>query len=189
MKKLFFVLTIFLSVFFSQAKADVHFDKFYMQHSVSFGDSFIVMLDDNSIWELFTLKPRSQTWSEWWNNIPINIDQEFLWKADDWMFEDTMIIGENNLDRAVFGKLNEDDQKKLRLYDYVIENMSANKVAFARPVSFAEFTNLFIEYSKDQYSSGYSYGYSDGYSSGHSAGYQEGNDIGYEEGYVDGSNK
>ncbi|HEU65015.1 MAG TPA: hypothetical protein ENH96_06500 [Chlamydiae bacterium] len=175
MKKLFVVLTIFSAIFFSKAKADQPvFDKFYMQHYVSFGNTFVVMLDDNSMWELFCFKPRSQTWSEWWNSVKIEVDENFLWKEGDWMIQDQIVIGENNLDRALFGKLKDEDEKRLRCFDYVIENLSGNKVAFARPISFAEFTNLFIDYSNYQYDLGLEDGFSDGYLSGYSSGFSDG---------------
>ncbi|NGX34258.1 MAG: hypothetical protein K1060chlam1_00609 [Candidatus Anoxychlamydiales bacterium] len=187
MKKLFLVLTIFSTVVFSKAKADEPvFDRFYMQHYVSFGNTFVVMLDDNSMWELFCFKPRSQTWSEWWNSVKINVDENFLWKEGDWMIEDQIIIGENNLNRALMGKLKDDDQTRLRSFHYVIENLNAEKVAFARPISFAEFTNLFIEYSNYQYDQGYSVGSSSGYLNGYNVGYSDGKKNGYDKGYKDG---
>jgi len=190
MKKLFVVLTIFSTIFFSKTKADEPvFEKFYLQHYVSFGNTFILMLDDNSMWELFCFKPRSQTWSEWWNSVKIEVDENFLWKEGDLMVQDRIIIGENNLDRALYGKLKEEDEKRLHYFDYVIENLSGNKVAFARPISFAEFTNLFIDYSNYQYDQGYSSGHATGYLDGYDSGYLEGYDSGHADGKISGYEK
>ncbi|NGX63667.1 MAG: hypothetical protein KR126chlam6_01080 [Candidatus Anoxychlamydiales bacterium] len=172
MKKLFVISSILLSIFFSNVHADVeiNYEQNKLQHYVSFGDSFIIVLDDKSIWEIFNFKPRSQTWSEWWNGVKVQMDDEFLWKVDDWLTNDKIVVRENYLDEEIFEQLKEYDKKRLRYYGYVLENTSAHKIAFARPIVFQEFTDLFIKYSEDRYSDGHSDGYNEGYCEGKSVG-------------------
>jgi len=185
MKKLFVISSVLLSLFFSNAHADmeISYEQNQLQHYVAFGDSFIIVLDDNSIWEIFCFKPRSQTWSEWWNGVKVQMDEEFLWKVDDWLANDKIVVRDNYLDEEVFDQLKEYDKKRLRYYGYLLENVSAHKIAFARPIAFNEFTDLFIKYSEDQYSLGHSDGYSSGHSDGYSAGYSAGHSDGYSKGF------
>ena len=180
MKKLFVISSILLSIFFSNAHADIEInhEQNKLQHYVSFGDSFIITLDDNSIWEVFCFKPRSQTWSEWWNGVKVQMDEEFLWKIDDWLANDKIVVRENYLDEEVFEQLKEYDKKRLRYYGYVLENASAHKIAFARPIAFNEFTDLFIQYSEERYSDGHSDGYYKGKNDGYNEGYCEGKSVG-----------
>ena len=188
MKKLAFLILLVPMLFSSKVNAiDGYPDKLRIHQTITIPNAFIIILEDHSIWKLFCYNLRSQSWSEWWNSVKIDVPFEFKWQANEWRFDDSIEITNNSFDYVILSALNDGDISRLRTYyHYVLVNESANKIAFARHLSFAEFTDIFLEYAEQRYNEGYSLGYSLGYSSGYTAGQISSDTNAYNDGYNDG---
>lgn len=197
MKKFVFFISIFFISFVSTVSADeclICIDENYSNLSIKsrfdIGDSTILVLEDNSLWEMFSFEIRSRTIGEWWNGYEIKVDSELLWERDDWTVYDKVFVDNNNSDVSIADNFKDIDKKKYRSYRYIINNMDTGKVAFVKPLEIADLAILFNQLAENQYHVGYDSGYSLGYINGNSDGYDNGfNDAyngGYETGYSEG---
>jgi len=174
MQKFFPFLLLILSFFIKTVSANSNEEHRYIQQLVTISDSTFIILNDNSIWEMFPINPRSRTWKEWWNGSQINIEEEFLWKKDDWKPFDRIFIAQNDLDDLVITKIQTDDKKKIRLSDYVLENSDSKKIAFTKPTKLIELVNNLLTYSENRYFKGYNTGRGIGYQIGYKEGCKKG---------------
>lgn len=149
-----------------------------IKQKIYFNNNLIIVAEDNSIWELFCFDLRSQTWSEWWNNVKITIKNEFNFDEKCWQVGDLLNWDKNDVGDSIAENFKEADKIKYHNFPFLIINQSANKIAFARQLSFEALIQKLICFADDQYKEGYN----SGYSWGHLNGYNEGYNWGYSAG-------
>ncbi|MFA6119064.1 MAG: hypothetical protein WC688_04020 [Parachlamydiales bacterium] len=180
MKHFCLSVLLFLVIFSGKTEATLSNElenKFEIQQKIILKNSLFIVGQDNSMWEVFCFDLRSQTWSEWWNNIEVKIQGEFIWDNNCWQVGDQLGIEKNNFGEINVETLNEKDRDKYYAYPYLLINTNSNKIAFARPVSFEALINTLLAYGQKQYQEGYDDGYNQGYHFGHSVGYYSGRNL------------
>lgn len=132
-----------------------------------------LLLPDQSIWKVYLMENHEQSWSEWWNGIEVDQpDEMFVSNMDFWRSGDAIKIYHSQVDDS---QLKQKYGVKKPNYEIVlIENKTRSKIAYAGSVSFQDFFDTFLLYSREEYSRGYSDGHDDGYSWGYDAGYTSG---------------
>lgn len=190
MRSFFLCLILAFSFIANKAfAADVQ--ELKIDQKIFYHNNLFVVADDKTIWELFIFDLRLQTWSEWWNNVKVTINDEYRFDEKCWMVGDVIKLDDNEIGDAIAANLKEEDRLKYHNFAYVIKNVNSNKKAFARPLSIGAMAEKILIFANNEYQKGYDSGYNkgynkgsdEGYSSGYSIGYSTGHNFGYDSGY------
>lgn len=184
-----FIITVALAfvAFFNEGKAS-NLGEFKIQQKIQWDKNFYVVTSDNAIWEIFWFELRSQTWTEWWHNVPVRVSDELIWDEKCWLVGDGVNIENNDIGDLIADSFEEKDKIKYRCYPFLLKNSNSNKTAFIRPVAFEALVKKLLIFADEQYSKGYNSGYSTGYSTGSNSSYNSGYTNGYNAGYSYGYN-
>jgi hypothetical protein len=148
---------------------------------LSNSDGYFV-LSDGSFWKVIGFSKRWRSLSEWWNNTPLMVSEDFDSLPNDWPMGAQMEI-HTKYESPIMECVKEADasnQEILKQCSHLLRNKGSGKILFAISIHPAEcFVQAFQEARNEGYHEGYSYGYSMGYSMGHSAGYSSGYQAGH----------
>lgn len=171
MNKIIYLLFLPIALLF----ADEEVIPYKIESNINLNGLHLLVLSDNSIWEVYPLEKNKQTWPEWWNNIsPEQADDRFYFNVTNWPLLSDIIIYDYKWCESELSKIYKNNQKNLQLCNYLIENCETKELIFAKPIHFNALIDYFLDYAEQRYNDGYSYGYSIGYSNGYSDGYSSG---------------
>lgn len=132
-----------------------------------------ISLDDETIWEFFPVKAKTQSWKQWWYNIrPVQPDKPFIFNSWEWVQGDQVNV--YYYDAALTETHLKYDPKARKAGMYLIENASKNLLVYARPLTFAEFIAKQRAYTYAQERKAYNSGFGSGYWNGYNQGYNNG---------------
>jgi hypothetical protein len=181
-KLMFVFLGLYAFNLYSFSNEDIKWN--YLNYHIAFEDKDILVLEDDSIWMVFSLKQNEQTWSEWWyNEDPPTIDNRYVIDLNLWGQTSQIAVYQSSWRDSDLERIYRGEQKDLSGCSYLLENILTNEFVFARQITMGELVVLFDEHAQRNYDEGYSAGHSVGYWTG----YSDGEFVGYEKGYSDGS--
>jgi hypothetical protein len=195
MKKFLFVLLFLFSLCFSDAQNTIK----YLLRS---DDRAVLLLDDNTLWVVYTAKQVNQSWYEWFVGVyPENPEKAFLCNFNDWDFFSKVELSSFDNKNSNLNKLHNEEIKNC---DHLIKHIKTNTCAFAKQTGFEDYlqqvslseikttrkiqelnNKILQEYNrgywegrsyknKEEFDRGFNQGYSSGYSMGYTAGFQKG---------------
>ena len=163
---------------------------YHLNDRLYFPQKDILVLDDDSIWMVFTLEQNKQTWSEWWHNeIPPTIDNRYIADITEWKIDSKIIIHPFSWNDAGLEEVYRGDKKDLATCSFLLENTMIGELVFAQRVTLGKLISLFRDRAKRRYNKGYNKGYDEGYDKGNYVGYHKGEKDWYEKGHYDGDLK
>lgn len=165
-------------------------------------DHAVLLLDDDSLWIVYTAKQVSQSWYEWFSGVyPENPEKTFLCDFNEWDFFSKVELSSFDNKNFNLSRLHNDEIKNC---DHLVKHVKTNTCAFARQIAIGDYlqqvslfeirTNRKIqelnnkivqEYNrgyyegrnlmnKEEFDRGFDQGYSSGYSKGYQAGILKG---------------
>ena len=151
MKKALILLTI---LFLNVANGEGLSEESKVLQTVPMGASFAVILEDNSIWELFAFKLRPQTWSEWLHREKPNVAKNYVWTSDEWQISDDIQIETNDFDKLMASNFDEISRGNFQNFSYILTNFSSDKIAFAKSITLEKLIDMLLDYSDEMYRRG-----------------------------------
>lgn len=167
MKKIFLLMLFpVLMIFADDENVDT-----YINWNLNLNGLRVLVLSDGSIWEACPIKKNKQSWPDWWNAIePDQANTKFYFNINNWKMDSKVNVYECKWESSELSRIYQYDQKNLMECEYIIENNDTNELVFANKIDFDRLIVRFINYSDQQYRSGYYSGHANGFSSGYSMG-------------------
>ena len=156
------IIFIFLLSTFKISYTQNVLDQYLIKQYFQFSNFNVIVLNDNSIWQLFEINIRKQSWSEWWNKEEIKVDPKFIWKNTDWKQNSKIYFSENIYIDEISKKIQKKDIKNFYLYEFAIENIDSNKIAFVKNFETLELLNFLNKLLEEKYKEGYKDGFEQG---------------------------
>lgn len=126
--------------------------------------------DDNSLWEVYRVDEREQSWGEWlWGESAPQVTPGTHENPANWAIGEVVQVYPIQWNMSL-GELSQ--------CNYVMHNIGRDTVAYLKPVNLKE---LSVAIEKKAYNKGHTTGYASGYASGYDLGYR----LGYKKGYQD----
>jgi len=129
----------------------------------------IVILEDNSCWQIYPFSNNVTSWGQWFRGEEIDQpDSNFVFQTTDWIFNDELQLyfqeGDASLAQKYEPALLKPSRSKHGIY--LFENLRTKQFAYAKKLSVSELIQSFEVYAEEQKDLGYTEGYRKGKSEG-----------------------